>query len=100
MNVAEKKIEVLEQIGAGPILERTLSKLIAIQVARYRMAIEQIQPDLEEFESRFNMSSEECYTQFTAGTLGDDGDIFEWISMYENVLLYQKRLDLLGVSPA
>ena len=100
MSVAEKKIEMLEQIGAGPILERTLSKLIAIQIARYRMAIEQLRPDLAVFEKRFNMSSEACYAEFTAGTLGDDGDIFEWVSLYENVLLYQKRLNLLEVSPA
>ena len=52
------------------------------------MAIQQIRPELEVFEKRFKMSSEECYAQFTAGTLGDDGDIFEWVSLYENVLLY------------
>ncbi len=90
MSIAEEKIEVLEQIGAGPILERTLSKLIAIQIARYRMALEQLKPDLTIFEKRFHMSSEECYAQFRAGTLGDDGDIFEWVSLYESVLLYRR----------
>ena len=98
MSVLEKKIEILEQIGAGSILDRTLSKLIAIQIARYQMAIQQITPELKAFEKRFNMPSEECYSKFNAGKLGDDGDIFEWVSLYENVLLYQERLNLLGVS--
>ena len=49
------------------------------------------------FEKRFEMSSEECYSRFNSGNMGDDGDIFEWISLYENILLYQKRLNLLGV---
>lgn len=97
MHIAEKKIKMLEQIGAGNVIERTLNKLIAIQTSRYQMAIQQITPDLKAFEKRFEMSSEECYSRFNSGNMGDDGDIFEWISLYENILLYQKRLNLLGV---
>lgn len=97
MNVAEKK-EILERIGAGQLLDRTLNKLIMIQLARYQKAIQQIEPELRAFEKRFHMASDECYEKFTAGELGDDGDIFEWVSLYENVLLYQERLNLLGVS--
>ncbi len=98
MNVAERKVEILERIGAGQVLDRTLNKLIVIQLARYQMAIRQIEPELEAFEKRFQMSSDECYEKFNAGELGDDGDIFEWVSLYENVLLYQERLNMLGVS--
>ncbi len=38
------------------------------------------------------MSSEECYQRFQSGELGDDGDIFEWVALYENVVLYRKRI--------
>jgi hypothetical protein len=98
MSITEKKIEILEQIGATNLLDRTLNKLIMLQIARYQMAIQQIVPELETFEKRFHMTSDECYAQFNAGTLGDDEDFFEWVSLYENVLLYQERLNLLGVS--
>jgi hypothetical protein len=42
------------------------------------------------------MSSEQFYKTFEAGELGDDEDFFEWSSLYENVLLYKKRIDELG----
>jgi hypothetical protein len=98
MQIAEKKLKILEEIGAGDVIERTLDKLVSIQISRYQMAIQQITPDLKAFERQFEMSSEECYSRFNSGEMGDDGDIFEWVSLYENVLLYQKRLNLLGVS--
>ncbi len=30
-----------------------------------------------------------------SGELGDGGDFFEWIGLYENVLLYSKRVEML-----
>ena len=41
------------------------------------------------------MSSEACYRRFESGELGDGGDFFEWIGLYENVLLYKKRIEML-----
>ena len=38
------------------------------------------------------MASEEFFSKFEAGTLGDDADYFEWIGLYENVLLYKQRI--------
>jgi hypothetical protein len=32
------------------------------------------------------------YREFEAGNLGDEGDFFEWSSLYENVLLYESRV--------
>ena len=98
MVVAQKQIDTLIQIGAGNLLEGTIRKLVHIQIARYQAAILRVKPDLEQFETQFNMSSEDCYQQFNAGELGDDGDVFEWVSLYENVLLYHKRIQMLGTA--
>ncbi len=95
MSISQKKIDVLTEIGAGAIIDSTLSKLINIQIARYQTNIKQINTELEEFENKFNMSSEECYKRFESGELGDGGDIFEWIGLYENILLYKKRIKML-----
>ena len=95
MSISQKKIDVLMEIGAGGIVDSTLSKLINIQIARYHSNIEQINTELQEFEKKFDMSSEECYRRFESGELGDGGDFFEWIGLYENILLYKKRIEML-----
>ena len=95
MNISQKKIDVLVEIGAGAIIDSTLNKLVNIQIARYRNNIKEISSELEAFEKKFSMSSEECYRRFESGELGDGGDFFEWIGLYENVLLYKKRIEML-----
>jgi hypothetical protein len=88
-----KMIDALLSLGAGEIVENTLNKLISYQVAKYRSNIDQIRRELERFENSYNMSSEVFYREFEAGKLGDIGDYFEWSSLYENVLLYQTRIE-------
>ncbi len=95
MNISQKKIDVLMEIGAGAIIDSTLSKLINIQIAKYRNNIKEISTELEGFEKKFSMSSEACYRRFESGELGDRGDFFEWIELYQNVLLYNKRIEML-----
>jgi len=95
-STAQQKIAVLTQIGADELVENTINKLITIQIARYQTALQQITRELEEFEKKFKMSSEECYQRFNAGELGDGADFFEWTGLYENLLLYRKRLNMLG----
>ena len=83
------------EVGAGAVIDRTLNKLITIQIASYQTNIKRISTELEEFEKKFNMSSEECYRRFGSGELGDEGDFFEWVGLYENILLYKKRTKML-----
>lgn len=92
---AQQKIAVLTQLGAERLVDDTISKLITLQMTRYQFAIQQIAQELQAFEKKFKMSSQECYQQFNNGMLGDDADVFEWVGLYENVLLYQKRLEML-----
>lgn len=87
-----KKIDALLSIGAGEIVDNTLNKLISYQLSKYRDNIAQIKRELETFETNYNMSSEEFYRAFESGKLGDEGDYFEWSSLYENVLLYEDRI--------
>lgn len=98
MIAAQRQIDTLIKVGAENLLEGTIRKLVQIQIARYQAAINRLKPDLEKFEKRFDMSSEDCYQRFNAGELGDDGDIFEWVSLYESTLLYRKRIQMLGTA--
>ena len=40
----------------------------------------ELHTELGEFERRYGLSSEECYSRFTAGQMGDDVEIFEWVA--------------------
>jgi len=73
---SREKIDILLSFGASEELDTSLNKLIAFQIAKYNNNINQIRYELKKFE---------------AGTLGDDADYFEWVRLYENVLLYKQQ---------
>lgn len=89
---ASKKIETLISIGAGEMVENTLDKLIRFQMDKYRNSIDALRHELGIFEENYNMTSEKFYQEFESGNLGDEGDFFEWSSLYKNILLYDKRM--------
>lgn len=87
-----KLLNALLSIGAGEIIENTLNKVLHYQLVKYRAHIHQMNREMEGFEKNYKMSSEVFYREFEAGNLGDEGDFFEWSSLYENVLLYESRV--------
>ena len=95
MSALQRKIEILTQFGAESIVDSTLNKLIDIQIAKYRSEMKDISQELAAFEQKYAMSSEDCYHRFNNGELVDDADFFEWTSLYENLLLCQKRAGML-----
>lgn len=95
MNALQRKIEMLTQFGAESIVDSTLNKLIDIQIAKYRSEMKDISQELAAFEQKYAMSSEDCYQRFNAGELGDDADFFEWTGLYEILILYRKRAEMI-----
>ena len=60
----------------------------------------QIVKDLAQFESRYEMSSQEFYIRFQQGKLGDDINFVNWATKYEifkeskeELVLYQRDND-------
>ena len=92
---SKKKIDILLSFSAVEELDTSLNKMIIFQIAKYRSNINQIRQDLNGFESKYRMSSEEFFDKFESGKLGDDGDFFEWAGLYENVVLYSQRINSL-----
>ena len=43
----------------------------------------ELQTDLQQFETHYEMSSAEFYQKFRAGELGDDINFVEWSSFYQ-----------------
>ena len=92
---SKKKIDILLSFGAGEELDTSLNKLIGFQIAKYRSNINQIRYELSRFEAKYKISSEDFYKKFESGELGDAADYFEWVGLYENVLLYSERISTL-----
>jgi hypothetical protein len=95
MDTLQKRIEAIEKIGAGALADQTLRKLIHLQLQKYEKQLEDEQRELQPFEQRHGMSSEECHRRFVSGELGDAADMMEWMGLYANVLLYQERIKTL-----
>ena len=61
MTALQKKIEAMEKIGAGPLADQALWKLIRLQLQKYEKQMEEVRKELEPFEKQYGMSSEECH---------------------------------------
>jgi hypothetical protein len=92
MSALQKKIEVMEKVGAGALADQALRKLIRVHLQKYEKQLAEVQRELEPFERQYGLSSEECYQRFTAGEMGDAADIMDWMGLYDNVLLYRERI--------
>jgi hypothetical protein len=92
MNVLHERVEALEKIGAGALADQALLKLVRLHLQKYEKHLADVQKELEPFEQQYGISSEECYQRFMAGEMGDAADIVEWMGLYDNVLLYRKRI--------
>lgn len=92
MNNLQRKIEILTEFGASEMIDGAISKLMTFQIEKYRKTLTDINNELIVYEKKYTMLSEECYQRFNAGELGDDADFFDWTGLYENYLLYRKRM--------
>lgn len=79
----EAKVTVLRQIGVGALINKTLNKIVELELQRLIKVQENLAKDLAFFEKRYQLSSEECYSRFKSGELGDAADFFEWTGIYE-----------------
>jgi hypothetical protein len=82
----------MEKVGAGPLADEALRKLIHLQLQKYEKQLQAALRELEPLERQRGMTSDECHRRFVAGELGDAADIMEWMGLYEDVLLYRERI--------
>lgn len=95
MRGLQRKVEAMEKVGAGALVDQALGKLIRLHLQKYEKQLAVVQRDLEPFEKQYRMSSEECHRRYMAGEMGDAADIIDWMGLYDNVLLYRERIETL-----
>ncbi len=91
-----KILEALYNRGeVSEVLELSLSKIIAHEIAIAQQQAAELETDLQQFETQYKMPSLEFYQKFRAGELGDDIDFVEWSSFYQMSCSVRERLQIL-----
>ena len=84
-----KKIKRLEQYVAAdnaavdPVLDQALDKLLTRENANMMELKSRLEVQLNAFEKTYAMKSDEFYTKYNNGTLGDKTDFIKWASTVE-----------------
>ena len=79
----------------SPVVDQTVSKLIALEVAQCRAELQRLAARLMAYEQQYGMTSKDFYRRFRSGELGDEMDFVEWSVFWDMHLATQKRLDSL-----
>lgn len=99
-----EKLEILQIIYSqggysSDLVERTLDKLIAHEITTAQQEAEELKAELQAFEEKYQMSSEDFYQRFRLGEMGDAVDFVEWSAFYQMWASVQKRLEILQGQP-
>ncbi len=62
--------------------------IIAYQIAELKRALFNIRLDLQQFEQKYQLTTEEFYQQFQTGSIEDTEDVITWAGIYE---MFQKN---------
>ena len=96
------KLRTLEKLCAAgytdEVLERRLEKLLAHQHTQLQMHLHVLEQDLQEFETRYGMSSSDFLARYRTGELGDSADVMEWHALSHMHAQLQQHLTLLQES--
>lgn len=68
------------------LIKTTVDKLVDMKIDQLDEEIIELKRDLENFEERHGLTSEEFYKRFQNGELEDNLDFVDWIAVYKMLL--------------
>jgi hypothetical protein len=84
MATVQAKLDLLQEVMAeDENLSRVIDKLLKVFLEQHQARLDRYSAELEQFETRYGMSSAEFYQKFEHGQLGDAIDFFEWAGLFE-----------------
>jgi len=91
--------KLYEKGQVSDLTAKTLNKLVDMEISQSRSDLEATEKDLQEFEKRYQMSTEKFYKRWQAGKLGDEMDYVEWASLAQMAHRIRERLEILASDP-
>ncbi len=98
-----EKVKLLEQYltanssTVDPVLEISIDKLLARELTRMLELKTRLLNQLTTFEQIYSLVSNEFYTRYEKGEMGDEIDLVEWAATVEMLSNVEKRLALLQI---
>jgi len=81
-----KRLEAyLSMNNADSVLDKSISKLLEREQMRMKQLIFRLQEQLNQFEQQHRLSSQDFYSRYSQGEMGDDMDFIEWASTVEMI---------------
>ena len=77
------------------MIERSLDKMIALELGHVRRELAELNARLKAFEADYQMTSDTFYQCYEQGELGDSADFMEWSSFYDMRQSVRQRLEQL-----
>jgi hypothetical protein len=88
--------KLYEKGQVSDLTAKTLNKLADMEISQGRADLEATEKDLQEFEKRYQISTEEFFKRWQAGKMGDDMDYVEWASLAQMAHRIRERLEILA----
>ncbi|MCK4615132.1 MAG: hypothetical protein KAU14_10045 [Thermoplasmata archaeon] len=87
---------IQEQLKYGTHAEKeyiitTLKKMIEVDISIQTKEMRNLRKTLEEFEEKYNMSSDEFVRRFNNGEMGDDREFIRWYAYKDAYNELEKR---------
>ena len=92
MNLETRSRKIADIMGEA-VVHSTLKKMAQFEMGKCLQKTEHLKKELAPFEERFGMNSQSAWAAYQSGKLGDDGDIMEWMMLFENILALQRQYE-------
>ncbi|MEA3446473.1 MAG: hypothetical protein U9R19_17295 [Bacteroidota bacterium] len=89
----QSRIQQVTTVLGESLVGETITKLAQIEEQKCLKKIGRIKSELLRYEKQFAINSEEAWEKYQNGWLGDDFDIMEWMSLFENKKALQRQYD-------
>ena len=94
MNIETRARKMANVLGEG-VVHGTFKKFVQIEIEKCLMRIDGLKKEFAPYEKRFGMSTQEAWNKYQNGKLGDDGNVMEWMMLFENYRALQEQYDRL-----
>ena len=89
----QARIQQVTTILGESLVVETIAKLAQIEEQKCLRKIDRLKSELVRYEKQFAMNSEEAWSKYQNGILGDDFDVMEWMALFENLMALQGQHD-------